>query len=153
MELIFLAFILMNVLNVNKLKKFVILANHDFCSSCGKKATEQWIENNLSMLPNVPWQHITFTLPQELRDFFWMNRDLVNHLVKNSSSNYYNTWPTKTSYPWHIYCHSIPLVEISKKMFTSMFPQPMVGCLLTRRNGSQIFIFIIKLLRICGSNK
>ena len=63
-------------------KKVCHTCKSRFCSSCGKKATEQWIENNLSMLPNVPWQHITFTLPQELRDFFWMNRDLVNHLVK-----------------------------------------------------------------------
>lgn len=53
-----------------------------FCSSCGKKATEQWIENNLNLLPNVPWQHITFTLPEQLRPLFWLNRDLANHLVK-----------------------------------------------------------------------
>ena len=45
-----------------------------FCSSCGKKATEQWIQTNMNILPNVPWQHITFTLPQELRDLFWVNR-------------------------------------------------------------------------------
>lgn len=53
-----------------------------FCSSCGKKATEQWIEDNLNSLPNVPWQHITFTLPEQFRPFFWVNRDLANHLVK-----------------------------------------------------------------------
>ena len=52
-----------------------------FCSSCGKKATEQWIKINMNVLPNVPWQHITFTLPQELRDFFWLNRDLTNRLI------------------------------------------------------------------------
>jgi hypothetical protein len=53
-----------------------------FCSSCGKKATEQWIQTNMNILPNVPWQHITFTLPQELRDLFWVNRHLINHLIK-----------------------------------------------------------------------
>lgn len=49
-----------------------------FCSSCGKKATEQWIEKNLNTLPKVPWQQITFTLPKELRELFWLNRDLFN---------------------------------------------------------------------------
>jgi hypothetical protein len=63
-------------------KKVYHTCKSRFCSSCGKKATEQWIENNLGVLPNVPWQHITFTLPQELRDFFWLNRHLANHIVK-----------------------------------------------------------------------
>jgi hypothetical protein len=49
-----------------------------FCSSCGKKATEQWIEKNLNALPKVPWQQITFTLPKELRELFWLNRELFN---------------------------------------------------------------------------
>lgn len=49
-----------------------------FCSSCGKKATDQWVQNNLIKLPNVPWQHITFTLPSELWDLFWLNRNLTN---------------------------------------------------------------------------
>lgn len=53
-----------------------------FCSSCGKKATEQWTETNLNVLPQVPWQHITFTLPQELRNLFWLNRHLTNQLIK-----------------------------------------------------------------------
>lgn len=63
-------------------KKVFHTCKSRFCSSCGKKATEQWIENNLNALPNVPWQHITFTLPQEFRELFWMNRELTNHLVK-----------------------------------------------------------------------
>ncbi len=49
-----------------------------FCSSCGKKSTEQWIQKNLAALPNVPWQQITFTLPKEFRELFWLNRELFN---------------------------------------------------------------------------
>lgn len=52
-----------------------------FCSSCGKKATEQWLKNICSDLPDVPFQHITFTLPQELRELFRWNRQLMNQLV------------------------------------------------------------------------
>ena len=66
----------------DKIKKVFHTCKSRFCSSCGKKATEQWIERNLSILPQVPWQHITFPLPQELRDLFWLNRNLFNHLIK-----------------------------------------------------------------------
>lgn len=49
-----------------------------FCSSCGKKATDIWIENSFNTLPNSKWQHITFTMPDVLWDFFWVNRYLMN---------------------------------------------------------------------------
>jgi hypothetical protein len=48
------------------------------CSSCGKKATELWIQKQNQLLPNTSWQHITFTMPSELWDFFWHNRYLLN---------------------------------------------------------------------------
>ncbi len=62
-------------------KKVFHTCKSRFCSSCGKKATEQWIAKNLSILPDTPWQHITFTLPSELRTFFWLNRQLLNHIA------------------------------------------------------------------------
>ncbi len=48
------------------------------CSSCGKKATEAWIQKQNQILPDTSWQHITFTMPSELWDFFWYNRKLLN---------------------------------------------------------------------------
>jgi hypothetical protein len=47
------------------------------CSSCGKKATEVWIQKQNQILPQTSWQHITFTIPSELWDFFWHNRHLL----------------------------------------------------------------------------
>jgi len=52
------------------------------CSSCGKKATELWINKQNNLLPRTPWQHITFTIPSELWDFFWCNRNLLNFIGK-----------------------------------------------------------------------
>ncbi len=52
------------------------------CSSCGKKATELWIQKQYQILPNTSWQHITFTMPSELWDFFWCNRQLLNYIGK-----------------------------------------------------------------------
>lgn len=51
-----------------------------FCPSCGKKATDNWICKNYNILPKTTWQHITFTVPAELRNFFWLNRHLFKIL-------------------------------------------------------------------------
>ncbi|OPX25783.1 MAG: hypothetical protein B1H02_00520 [Candidatus Latescibacteria bacterium 4484_107] len=51
-----------------------------FCSSCGKKATDDWIKNSFNTLPDTTWQHITFTMPNLLWDFFWVNRYLTNKI-------------------------------------------------------------------------
>lgn len=50
------------------------------CSSCGKKATELWIQKQNNILPKTEWQHITFTMPSELWDFFWHNRPLLHKI-------------------------------------------------------------------------
>lgn len=52
------------------------------CSSCGKKATEQWLHKQQNILPKTTWQHITFTMPDQLWDFFWCNRELLNKISK-----------------------------------------------------------------------
>ncbi|WKZ16675.1 MAG: transposase [Candidatus Jettenia caeni] len=39
-----------------------------------------WIKNSLNTLPNTTWQHITFTMPEELWIFFWLNRSLLNRI-------------------------------------------------------------------------
>ena len=48
-----------------------------FCSSCAKKATDEWINKSNDKLPNTLWQHITFTLPDIYWNLFWLNRDLM----------------------------------------------------------------------------
>lgn len=51
-----------------------------FCSSCGKKATDDWIKTSFNTLPKTKWQHITFTMPAAFWDFFWVNRYLMNKI-------------------------------------------------------------------------
>jgi len=51
-----------------------------FCSSCGKRATDDWIKNSFNTLPDTTWQHITFTMPSMFWEFFWMNRNLMNKI-------------------------------------------------------------------------
>jgi len=52
-----------------------------FCSSCGKKNTDNWIKTAFNTLPDTTWQHITFTLPDHLQPFLWLNRRLFNKLT------------------------------------------------------------------------
>ena len=52
------------------------------CSSCGMKATEQWIAEQQHILPDCDWQHITFTMPHLLWPFFNNNWPLLNDLFR-----------------------------------------------------------------------
>nr|WP_232473204.1 transposase zinc-binding domain-containing protein [Salmonella enterica] len=50
------------------------------CSSYGFKATEQWTAQQVHILPDCDWQHITFTMPHILWPFFNNNWPLLNAL-------------------------------------------------------------------------
>lgn len=54
--------------------------NARFCNTCGKKKTDQWLENMKATLPDTRWQHITFTMPDVLWRFFEVNRHLQGNL-------------------------------------------------------------------------
>ncbi|WP_206196894.1 IS91 family transposase [Zooshikella ganghwensis] len=53
-----------------------------FCNTCGYKATQQWIAQQNSVLPQTEWQHITFTLPRELCLILQDNRHLLGDLSR-----------------------------------------------------------------------
>ena len=63
-------------------KKVFFTCKSRLCSSCGRKATADWINKQLNILPDVSWQHITFTMPDALWDFFAYNRELLNIIPK-----------------------------------------------------------------------
>jgi hypothetical protein len=62
-------------------KRVPFTCKHRLCSSCGKKATMQWIEKQSPNFPVVPYQHIIFTMPAEFRGLFWANRFLLNKIA------------------------------------------------------------------------
>lgn len=59
-------------------KRIAFSCKNRLCSSCGKKATAVWIQKQTQHFPEVPYQHITFTMPCEYWDLFWCNRFLLN---------------------------------------------------------------------------
>jgi Putative transposase/Transposase zinc-binding domain len=68
--------------NCTHTKKIAFTCHNRFCPRCGKKATEQWISRQLSILPSCNWQHITLTMPKEFWRFFKENWALLNKLPK-----------------------------------------------------------------------
>ena len=56
------------------------------CSSCGKVATDEWIEEILAKLPDCNYQHITFHPPSEFWLLFLFNRKLMLNLLFSSVS-------------------------------------------------------------------
>jgi len=52
-----------------------------FCTSCGKKATDDWVENLCQELLDVPHRHMIFTIPEKLRIIFLRDRKLLKDLL------------------------------------------------------------------------
>ena len=51
-----------------------------FCSSCGYRATLQWLAEQEAALPDIPYFGIVFTMPSELWGIFMVNRHLLHDL-------------------------------------------------------------------------
>lgn len=83
--------------NCGKILKVPHTCKSRFCSSCGKKATDQWIRKNMAALPNTTWQHITFTMPSAFWDLFWLNRNLFNKISAIAANIIKNTAKKKNT--------------------------------------------------------
>ena len=66
----------------NTKKKIGFTCKSRFCTSCGKIYTDNWIDNMLGNLINVKHRHIVFTIPEELRKFFGIDRKRLKILPK-----------------------------------------------------------------------
>lgn len=64
-----------------------------FCTSCGKKATEDWVEELSQELLNVPHRHMVFTISEKLRGVFLKDRKLIKELSDSAAE-------TIISYLW-----------------------------------------------------
>ena len=58
-----------------------------FCSSCGKVRTDQWCKELLSDILDVPYRHLVFTLPWELRLLIQDNRDVVLNVLFRAAAD------------------------------------------------------------------
>ncbi|MHB1128196.1 MAG: IS91 family transposase [Bacillota bacterium] len=75
-------------------KKFIIFTcKSRFCTSCGKKATENWVDELSKELMDVPHRHMVFTIPEKLRNVFLWDRKLLKVLSDSAAE-------TIISYLW-----------------------------------------------------
>src|ERR1700736_2821281 len=51
------------------------------CPSCGHRATELWQREQWTVLPDIPYAGINFTMPRELWPIFKQNRQLLQDLA------------------------------------------------------------------------
>ena len=58
-----------------------------FCSSCGKVRTDQWCDELLSDLLDVPYRHLVFTLPWELRLLIQDNRQVLLNVLFRAAAD------------------------------------------------------------------
>ncbi len=61
--------------------KFKVTCKSRFCPSCGKKYAALWTEKTASTLINVKHRAVLFTIPEELRVFFFYDRKLLTKLA------------------------------------------------------------------------
>ena len=66
-------------------KKVPLSCHSRFCPTCGKVATDRWVEQQKAILPDTDYQHITFTMPMELWELFSKNRELLQRIAKKAS--------------------------------------------------------------------
>ena len=57
------------------------------CSRCGKKSTDNWITQQVERLPDCPWMHMTFTMPDVFWPLFLHNRALLDKLCQLAVDN------------------------------------------------------------------
>ncbi|MCG2726224.1 MAG: IS91 family transposase [bacterium] len=63
-----------------------------FCSSCGTLATNNWISSSLNEFLDVPYQHLIFTVPSQIRSLILCNRKLLLDILFKSTSKTILSW-------------------------------------------------------------
>ena len=61
--------------------KFKVTCKSRFCPSCGKKYSALWAEKTAGSLIDVKRRAVLFTIPKELREFFFYDRNLLTKLT------------------------------------------------------------------------
>ena len=105
--------------NCSHSKKVAFSCKSRCCPTCGKKATDQWIATQQTILPHTDWQHITVTMPSQLWQMFKLNRSLLGQLSPLAAKPILKTAAQKNALPgiftalhtfgcdlkWHVHIH------------------------------------------------
>jgi len=62
-------------------KKCPFTCKGRFCTSCGKKYTDEWVQRTVDELIDVPHRHLVFTIAEELREVLFWHRSLLKAMM------------------------------------------------------------------------
>jgi hypothetical protein len=62
-------------------KKCAFTCKGRFCTSCGKKYTDEWVQRTVDELIDVPHRHLVFTIAEELREVLFWHRCLLKVMM------------------------------------------------------------------------
>lgn len=82
-------------------KKVGFSCKSRLCTSCGKVATDNWIQEVTQDIMPVPHRHAVFTIPEELRDIFLKDRSLLKclpDLAAQAVKDWYKSISKKKEY-------------------------------------------------------
>jgi hypothetical protein len=63
-----------------------------FCPTCGKHATDRWADGVLNDLLEVPYHHLVFSPPGQLRPIILLNREVGLGLLARAAAACLNQW-------------------------------------------------------------
>ncbi len=62
-------------------KKSPFTCKGRFCTSCGKKYTDEWVQRTVDDLIDVPHRHLVLTIAEELREVLFWHRSLLKVMM------------------------------------------------------------------------
>jgi Transposase zinc-binding domain/Putative transposase len=77
-------------------KKVFHTCKSRFCSSCGVKQTDMWIETYTSLFANCEYQHVIFAPPHEFLDYFRIGRKRYFNCLYSVVNQTLTDWATST---------------------------------------------------------
>ena len=85
----------------NKTKHITFTCKSRFCNSCGKPLSDLWTNKLLDRRPKqLKYYHLSFTIPEELRNFFKRHRKALNQLPISANQALFYFFKDKKLTPW-----------------------------------------------------
>jgi hypothetical protein len=66
-------------------KKCAFTCKGRFCTSCGKKYTDEWVQRTVDELIDVPHRHLVLTVAEELREVLFWHRSLLKVMMDSAA--------------------------------------------------------------------
>lgn len=66
-------------------KKVPFTCKGRFCTSCGKRYVDEWVDKTVDEIIDASHRHIVFTIPEELRDIIFKDRSLIKVMMDYAS--------------------------------------------------------------------